>query len=331
MALSATVCGIIAFFIFEAAVYNGIFLRRIIAPSPEKGPLAAPFAALFGTAWLLAFVSYLRAYTVNPGTSPEQWREFVHSAGESLPLAPARPEWQPGKATFCRKCDFPRPERAKHCKLCAVCVLRMDHHCPWINNCVGFHNQKFFVLTGIYGCMAAVIAVATSLPEIIGCAATVGDTLRFEWGGLKANETAAFLIFAVASILVVVFLGPLVATHVPLALKNMTTIEDYYDNMHNPYDHGSALTNLAQVFGSFGPDWFFPVNPRRPLTDGISFARANEPLGSEATSEFGSDVWEDLQVEQLWRQRFRVQTPTVAESLVSETPLADLARWWNGK
>ncbi len=38
-----------------------------------------------------------------------------------------------------------RPPRAHHCRICQRCIRKMDHHCPWINNCVGEWNQKYFI------------------------------------------------------------------------------------------------------------------------------------------------------------------------------------------
>lgn len=46
---------------------------------------------------------------------------------------------------FCDRCQLVKPDRAHHCSVCGVCVLKFDHHCPWINNCVNFSNYKFFV------------------------------------------------------------------------------------------------------------------------------------------------------------------------------------------
>src|ERR1700761_7634785 len=33
---------------------------------------------------------------------------------------------------WCRTCHAPKPDRAHHCSTCNTCILKMDHHCPWL-------------------------------------------------------------------------------------------------------------------------------------------------------------------------------------------------------
>ncbi|XP_004475690.2 palmitoyltransferase ZDHHC23 isoform X1 [Dasypus novemcinctus] len=64
------------------------------------------------------------------------------------------------KEDWCAKCQLVRPARAWHCRICGICVRRMDHHCVWINSCVGESNHQAFILalsiflfTSVYGIM----------------------------------------------------------------------------------------------------------------------------------------------------------------------------------
>ncbi|WBY57415.1 palmitoyltransferase DHHC3 [Plasmodium yoelii yoelii] len=41
----------------------------------------------------------------------------------------------------CDICGFVEPQ-SKHCKVCNKCVSVFDHHCMWVNNCIGKKNYK---------------------------------------------------------------------------------------------------------------------------------------------------------------------------------------------
>ena len=58
--------------------------------------------------------------------------------------------------TKCKSCLILRPKSSHHCSDCHLCVLDRNNHCPWMNNCIGLFNRKYFILFCLYSVITVV-------------------------------------------------------------------------------------------------------------------------------------------------------------------------------
>ncbi|XP_023700938.1 palmitoyltransferase ZDHHC23-B isoform X1 [Paramormyrops kingsleyae] len=70
------------------------------------------------------------------------------------------------KKNWCPTCRIMRPPRSGHCRICSACVYRMDHHCVWINSCVGQANHRNFLLTLLLFLLTSVYGISLVLRSI---------------------------------------------------------------------------------------------------------------------------------------------------------------------
>lgn len=70
------------------------------------------------------------------------------------------------RRNWCTVCRVMRPPRAGHCRICGVCVLRLDHHCVWINSCVGQANHRSFLLTLVFFLLTSLYGISLVLQSV---------------------------------------------------------------------------------------------------------------------------------------------------------------------
>eukprot|EP01017_Pseudomicrothorax_dubius_P022165 TRINITY_DN2390_c0_g1_i2.p1 TRINITY_DN2390_c0_g1~~TRINITY_DN2390_c0_g1_i2.p1 ORF type:complete len:252 (+),score=47.01 TRINITY_DN2390_c0_g1_i2:295-1050(+) len=160
------------------------------------------------------------------------------------------------RESYCFRCNLVKPARAHHCRICNTCILRMDHHCPWVANCVGLRNHKFFILFLLYAVIAILILVAVLVfdywlgnSDIRNRVTQEEDTLI-----LFATALGAGLDLALAY---------LFCFQLWIASKNLTTVENHVKEMEefNPFSRHSFMSNLKDIFGPDRRTWLIPIDP----------------------------------------------------------------------
>ncbi|XP_054869646.1 palmitoyltransferase ZDHHC3-A isoform X3 [Amphiprion ocellaris] len=156
------VCGIVCAVITWLLVLYAEFVVLFVMLLPSKNlTYSIVNGTLFNTLAFLALASHLRAMCTDPGAVPKgnATKEYI----ESLQL-------KPGQVVYkCPKCCSIKPDRAHHCSVCKRCIRKMDHHCPWVNNCVGENNQKYFVLFTMYIALISLHALLMVVFHFLYC------------------------------------------------------------------------------------------------------------------------------------------------------------------
>ncbi|KAL2635089.1 hypothetical protein R1flu_006568 [Riccia fluitans] len=192
----------------------------------------------------------------------------------------------------CTTCRITRPARSKHCSICDRCVARFDHHCGWMNNCIGEKNLRYFlsfliwhVCLCLYG---AFLLGAILLGEVED--RNVVRAITYYYGGpatlrkVYSHVLQWLLTFYSTQVLMMVFLfvvsvllAGFASYHIYLILVNTTTNETYKWDMYQRWQAELAYTKILEESKIAGIDRGFPVQKRNWMCGMFSFLSSRDP------------------------------------------------------
>ncbi|XP_022085241.1 probable palmitoyltransferase ZDHHC24 [Acanthaster planci] len=244
----------------------GLFELLVILP--RKYPEATTSYWLSVALGLFLFVNTLGNLLMAMGTEL--------SISSSLLPTVLKPGWD-----YCYLCQQNSPPRSYHCGHCGVCVLKRDHHCLFIGSCVGYANQRYYLICIMYISLGALYANYLNMEFVVE---NVSQNLH--WTTLLASFTPmfgwVFGLFRPVSYFIAFqsgtcMLGFLAFTalfcyHAYIALRGQTTHEKRRIRDRS-YDLGWRQ-NIRDVLGTrWYLVWIFPLITSPLPGDGVHFLK----------------------------------------------------------
>lgn len=154
-----------------------------------------------------------------------------------------------------------RPLRARHCRECKHCVRKFDHHCPWVANCIGEKNHRWFWIFLTYECCLIVWAIYLSTTGYIS------SSNSNEW----IHNNIFLLLVDIVLVIFLFIAGSLCVIHTYMLFSNHTTWESMSRQritylkkieIENPFNLG-LCRNIYVFFCYCKPYNWHPVYEKR--------------------------------------------------------------------
>lgn len=208
--------------------------------------------------------SYIQTVITDPGSVPktEDWELGLENQKNTEKTLQRKKD---GSERVCKKCEVRKPDRCHHCKQCDRCVLKMDHHCAWVVNCIGYKNYKYFFLAVFYSALALILFICTFWEVVVKVLVT-------------EEESKGYVLFIVSCFMLANFFAILLCGFLGFQLWlvwNGGTALEYCERDKGAKGKrlysGTVMENFKEAFGNNWKLWLVPFGFYKAEDSGLYF------------------------------------------------------------